>query len=138
MLYTGDHIFADIIISKKKHGWRTLLVVPELRKELQVWKKVQPIYQRLLKLEYIKSEIYRGLNYAAKSQPDTSLLRKQMREALEELNNSYNTWFGSLFRSGLKLSFFGMQVQRYADLYTSKSMRDRYVDDINRVYSGLL
>jgi 5'-nucleotidase len=119
VLYTGDHIFADIIISKKKHGWRTLLVVPELRKELKVWTEVQPIYQRLLKLEYIKSEIYRGMDYSAKSQPDTTLIRKQMREALEELNNVYNKWFGSLFRSGLKLSFFGMQVQRYADLYTT-------------------
>lgn len=121
-MYTGDHIFADIIISKKKHGWRTLLVVPELRKELHVWNEVQPIYQRLLKLEYIKSEIYRSMDYSAKSQPDTTLIRKQMRDALEELNNVYNKWFGSLFRSGLKLSFFGMQVQRYADLYTSKSL----------------
>ncbi|EFA83853.1 5'-nucleotidase [Heterostelium album PN500] len=36
VLYTGDHIFADIIKSKKTHGWRNLLVVPELQHELQV------------------------------------------------------------------------------------------------------
>ena len=28
VLYVGDHIFSDVLISKKKHGWRTLLIVP--------------------------------------------------------------------------------------------------------------
>ena len=37
VLYTGDHIFADIIKSKKVHGWRNLVVVPELEHEIQVW-----------------------------------------------------------------------------------------------------
>lgn len=37
ILYVGDHIFGDILKSKKRQGWRTFLVVPELTKELQVW-----------------------------------------------------------------------------------------------------
>lgn len=37
ILYIGDHIFGDILKSKKRQGWRTFLVVPELAKELQVW-----------------------------------------------------------------------------------------------------
>uniref|UniRef100_A0A4W5K582 5'-nucleotidase, cytosolic II, like 1 n=1 Tax=Hucho hucho TaxID=62062 RepID=A0A4W5K582_9TELE len=37
ILYVGDHIFGDILKSKKKQGWKTFLVVPELAKELQVW-----------------------------------------------------------------------------------------------------
>jgi 5'-nucleotidase len=119
VLYIGDHIFADIIISKKKHGWRTLLVVPELKRELRIWKEVQPLYQRLLKLELLKSEMYRDMDYEAVHPPDTSLIRRHMNSTINELNASYNKLFGSLFRSGLKLSFFGMQVQRYADLYTS-------------------
>ena len=31
----GDHIFGDILMSKKTLGWRTLLVVPELETELR-------------------------------------------------------------------------------------------------------
>lgn len=37
ILYTGDHIFGDILKSKKPQGWRTCLVVPELSWELGIW-----------------------------------------------------------------------------------------------------
>ena len=37
VLYVGDHIFGDIIKSKKEKAWKTFLVVPELAKELVVW-----------------------------------------------------------------------------------------------------
>lgn len=39
ILYVGDHIFGDILKSKKRQGWKTFLVVPELIKELQVWEE---------------------------------------------------------------------------------------------------
>ena len=39
ILYVGDHIFGDILKSKKCQGWKTFLVVPELTKELQVWEE---------------------------------------------------------------------------------------------------
>ena len=32
----GDHIYGDILRSKKTLGWRTMLVVPELETELEV------------------------------------------------------------------------------------------------------
>lgn len=39
ILYVGDHIFGDILKSKKRQGWKTFLIVPELTKELQVWEE---------------------------------------------------------------------------------------------------
>jgi hypothetical protein len=36
VLYVGDHIYGDILRSKKTLGWRTMLVVPELEAELEV------------------------------------------------------------------------------------------------------
>lgn len=39
ILYVGDRIFGDILKSKKRQGWKTFLIVPELAKELQVWEK---------------------------------------------------------------------------------------------------
>ncbi|VDP03962.1 unnamed protein product, partial [Heligmosomoides polygyrus] len=36
ILYVGDHIFGDVLKSKKTGGWRTLLIVPELERELRV------------------------------------------------------------------------------------------------------
>jgi 5'-nucleotidase len=119
VLYIGDHIFADIIKSKKVHGWRNLLVVPELTHELTVWGKNQDKYNHLLNLEFIKAEIFRGLDSNSIQPPDISVLRRHIKETVKEVNREYNIHFGSLFRSGSKFSFFAMQVQRYADLYTS-------------------
>jgi hypothetical protein len=36
VLYVGDHIYGDILRSKKSLGWRTMLVVPELEAELDI------------------------------------------------------------------------------------------------------
>ena len=34
LLYVGDHMFADILRSKRTLGWRTCLIVPELEGEM--------------------------------------------------------------------------------------------------------
>lgn len=39
VLYIGDHIYGDILKSKKTLGWRTMLIVPELEAELEILSK---------------------------------------------------------------------------------------------------
>lgn len=46
-----------------------------------------------------------------------------MKAAQEELDQKYNKYFGSLFRSGSKQSHFAMNVERYADLYTASVLQ---------------
>ncbi|KAF5809217.1 putative 5'-nucleotidase [Helianthus annuus] len=36
VLYVGDHIYGDILRSKKALGWRTMFIVPELEKEARI------------------------------------------------------------------------------------------------------
>ena len=36
VIYVGDHIYGDIVRSKKTSGWRTMLIVEELERELRV------------------------------------------------------------------------------------------------------
>lgn len=50
VLYVGDHIYGDILRSKKTLGWRTMLVVPELETELeiQVNSELVPLHDCLL------------------------------------------------------------------------------------------
>jgi len=120
VLYVGDHIFGDIIKSKKhKSSWNCLLVVPELVHERDIWNNNQDKYRELLRLQAIESEIYYGLEATATEKPDTSELDEKIKEASIELDKSYNQFFGSLFRSGSKQSFFSYQTQRFADLYSS-------------------
>ena len=47
MLYVGDHVYGDVLQSKKTLGWRTMLVVPELETELALSSKYGRIYRRL-------------------------------------------------------------------------------------------
>lgn len=44
ILYVGDHIFGDIMQSKGKLNWRTLLVVEELEHELENLDKIKPLF----------------------------------------------------------------------------------------------
>ncbi len=44
ILYVGDHIFGDIMQSKGKLNWRTLLVVEELEHELSTLKEIKPLF----------------------------------------------------------------------------------------------
>ncbi|KYQ89783.1 5'-nucleotidase [Tieghemostelium lacteum] len=119
VLYFGDHIFADIIKSKKIHGWRNLLIVPELSHELKVISEQKSTINHLLNLEFIRAEIYRGLDLECTTPPDITVLHNHIKEASDKLNKAYNKNFGSLFKTGSNPTFFAMQVQRYADLYTS-------------------
>lgn len=47
VLYVGDHIYGDVLRSKKDLGWRTMLVVPELESELALAVKTQGNLQEL-------------------------------------------------------------------------------------------
>ena len=47
VLYAGDHIFGDVLKSKKLRGWRTYLVVPELSRELHVWTDKHKLFDQL-------------------------------------------------------------------------------------------
>ncbi|EHH22426.1 hypothetical protein EGK_05687, partial [Macaca mulatta] len=50
ILYIGDHIFGDILKSKKRQGWRTCLVVPELSWELDIWAREEERMEELKRL----------------------------------------------------------------------------------------
>ena len=113
VLYVGDHIFSDIMVSKKMHQWRNLLVVRELSVEIDTWSKIIPLYKHLLSLEFLLAETYRGLDSESKTAPNVEILRGKIKSAVKQLNENFNFTFGSLFKSGSKHSFFAMQVCYY-------------------------
>ena len=106
VIYAGDHLFADVIICRKLCEWRTLLIVPELSHELEVGQKTSGLLSHLSKLETLLAE-----------NPKLGELKVRLWEAVNELNKDFSG-SGSLFRSGSRLSYFGSQVQIWADIYT--------------------
>lgn len=118
VLYIGDHIFGDILKSKKERGWRTFLVIPELKQELMVWIEKKALFYELGNLDVKLSEIYKNLDSSTQEKPDIGELRQALRKVTHEMDMSYGL-LGSLFRSGSRQTFFAAQVMRYADLYAA-------------------
>ncbi|BFY97846.1 hypothetical protein BsWGS_00887 [Bradybaena similaris] len=118
VLYVGDHIFGDILKSKKIRGWKTFLIIPELSMELKVWTEKKQLFENLTKIEIALSDIYRHLDSSTNQRPDTSHISHSLRAIVHELDMSYGM-LGSLFRSGSRQTFFASQVRRYADIYAA-------------------
>jgi len=79
VLYIGDHIFGDILKSKKIRGWRTFLVVPELSHELYVWLSRNTLYTQLQWLDAALSGIYRDMDSSSHCNPDISAVQETIR-----------------------------------------------------------
>lgn len=54
-----DHIFGDILKSKKIRGWRTFLVVPELVQELHVWTDKCQLFAELQNFDIALGNMYK-------------------------------------------------------------------------------
>ncbi|VDO25163.1 unnamed protein product [Onchocerca flexuosa] len=140
VLYIGDHIFGDVLRSKKTRGWRTFLVVPELARELTVWTERKPLFEKLKLLDSELADVYKNLDSNSKEKPSIVHIKKKKEEKYlswnltfflsfkmcdrqfqlltHEMDNEYGM-LGSVFRSGSRTTFFASQVERYADLYAS-------------------
>ncbi|XP_070780330.1 5'-nucleotidase, cytosolic II, like 1 [Enoplosus armatus] len=118
ILYVGDHIFGDILKSKKRQGWKTFLVVPELTKELQVWEEKKNLFEELKRLDIFLAELYKHLDSGSQECPDITTIQTRMKVLTYRMDMSYGQ-MGSLLRSGSRQTLFASQLMRYADLYSS-------------------
>ncbi|XP_078127583.1 cytosolic purine 5'-nucleotidase-like isoform X2 [Sander vitreus] len=121
ILYVGDHIFGDILKSKKRQGWKTFLVVPELNKELKVWDQKKSLFEELKRLDVFLAEIYKHLDSGSSECPDIDAVQTRMKVLTYRMDMSYGQ-MGSLLRSGARQTLFASQLMRYADLYSSTCM----------------
>ncbi|CAL8321433.1 unnamed protein product [Lota lota] len=118
ILYVGDHIFGDILKSKKRQGWKTFLVVPELTDELKVWKEKRDLFEELKHLDIYLAELYKHLDSGSTECPDISFIQTRVKVVTHKMDSSYKQ-MGSLLRSGSRQTLFANQLMRYADLYSS-------------------
>ncbi|XP_075030704.1 cytosolic purine 5'-nucleotidase-like isoform X6 [Calonectris borealis] len=125
ILYMGDHIFGDILKSKKRQGWRTFLVVPELAHELQVWTEKSELFEELRSLDLFLAELYQHLDSGSSERPDISSIKRRIQKVTHEMDMCYGK-MGSLFRCGSRQTLFANQLMRYADLYAASFINFLY------------
>jgi len=130
ILYIGDHLYGDILKSKKQKGWRTFLVVPEIQKEISFSAKNQVFSKQIKRLFCDVTGV----------SPTCDIDKDKNEEKIAEISATMDKSigrFGGLFRSGVKQTFFAGQVQRYADLYSSSFINLLWYSFSNFFYSPL-
>jgi len=146
ILYVGDHIYGDILRSKKHSMWRTCLVIEELEDEIRHAERrsddlnhqkaaLAALERRLERDPELSHHLRTELETArAKGKADVDQLRKTLRETTRhaaelegDVERTYNPYWGFVFKEGNENSRFGQQVEDYACLYTSRVTNFLYV-----------
>jgi len=127
VLYVGDHIYGDILRSKRTTSWRTAMIIPEMEHELELTLALDNEIRELDKTEEFAFQLELDRNALSLTGVRNGELNAQLKEitqrsqALEEtISNHFNPAWGQLFRDRAELSAFGAQIEDYACVYTSR------------------
>ncbi|MBI5509293.1 MAG: HAD-IG family 5'-nucleotidase [Deltaproteobacteria bacterium] len=146
ILYVGDHIFSDVHVSKSLLRWRTALVVREIEDEVAALAAFQGEQRALDGLMHDKEAIERRYTrlrlellrreggYDGVSEASAAALKEELqalRAELSEMDDKIaplarraselaNPRWGLLMRAGNDKSLLARQIERYADIYTSR------------------
>ncbi|MGF1468479.1 MAG: HAD-IG family 5'-nucleotidase [Sandaracinaceae bacterium] len=146
ILYVGDHIFSDVRVSQSLQRWRTALVVRSLEEELDALEAFRPHQEQLTRLMADKTLLEHRLSrarlaaqrqqhgYGPAAGESREVLQARIDELkarLEDLDQSIvplaveagqlvNPRWGLLLRTGNDKSHLARQIERYADVYTSR------------------
>jgi HAD superfamily 5'-nucleotidase-like hydrolase len=63
ILYVGDHIYGDILRSKKESAWRTAMIIQEMEAEVIAHEACRPQHAKSAKLEERREELEDQLRY---------------------------------------------------------------------------
>ena len=138
VLYVGDHMYGDIVRSKRSLGWRTALIVPELEHELSVDALDSAARSRVaaeetaceaaeLAVQTLRlAQIRDGTHFLDSAEKDAleeaqSDARTSLRRAREARHAEYHPVWGPMFRTGNQASRFAKQVIDYSCIYTSRA-----------------
>ncbi|MBT8201877.1 MAG: HAD-IG family 5'-nucleotidase [Acidimicrobiia bacterium] len=144
ILYVGDHLFGDVHVSKSMFRWRTALILRELEAELLAMTAFRETEEKLTALMAEKSDLERRRarlrldllrveQHATTDVPEPdagelldlqsliAALDDQIAPLAQASGELGNLLWGPIMRAGNDKSLFARQVERYADVYTSRA-----------------
>lgn len=143
ILYVGDHLFGDVHVTKSALRWRTALIMRELEAEIEAAQAFAADEAELRRLMVEKAVLEDRLAQTRMAllrpgDPSASGPHGGSREAVESLREALRTLderivplaraaaelgnptWGPMMRAGNDKSLFARQVEKYADIYTSR------------------
>uniref|UniRef100_A0A8I6XY27 Uncharacterized protein n=1 Tax=Hordeum vulgare subsp. vulgare TaxID=112509 RepID=A0A8I6XY27_HORVV len=149
IFYVSQQLYEDVLPSKKDQGWRTMLVIPELEQETEVFAESSSMREELGRLRMKRSSITNEIHHCSRSLRYQALVEKNKESEayvhskkmfedkhqnlvvqLDELNlmeqvirrnyhEKFNLHWGQIMKAGFKDSRFANQVMTIPCLYTS-------------------
>jgi HAD superfamily 5'-nucleotidase-like hydrolase len=145
ILYVGDHLYGDVHYSKALLRWRTALILQELESEVRALSTFLPAQERLgglmtqkegleARLSALRLATLRARDGYKDPMVDVSNADVAMETTRNELlalddviaplaieaGHLRNEAWGLMMRAGADKSLFARQVEKYADIYTSR------------------
>ncbi|GAB4141309.1 MAG: HAD-IG family 5'-nucleotidase [Planctomycetota bacterium] len=148
VLYVGDHVYADVHVSSRIRRWRTVLVLRELEAEIAAEQEFADDQRRLREAMRRKDALDReqaglrlclqrlehGMPPPAAAHLDPPSIHERLRairaeaEAIDakiaplakRASELGNARWGPLMRAGNDKSRLARQIERHADVYTSR------------------
>jgi len=135
ILYVGDHMYSDVLRSKRTLGWRTCLIIPELDHELNIYGVETALIKELRYLRQVQYDLDEYLDLLRQKDKMSDKWANQLSQAeikageikllisqkRKELSKKFNDMWGQLFKAGHQDSAFALQVCDFACIYTSKA-----------------
>lgn len=145
ILYVGDHLFGDVHVSKATQRWRTALIMRELEADLssahdfaadqaklvelmeEKAEKEERVAHLRLRLARLRDGRARRGDRAGDLHREVEGVQARLRSLDEEITplaiaagRLGNPTWGPLMRAGNDKSLFARQVERHADVYSSR------------------
>jgi HAD superfamily 5'-nucleotidase-like hydrolase len=139
VLFVGDHLYADVHVSKHLLRWRTCLILRELERELtalsafgqeeaalaEMMRKKGELEHEYARARLALTRANHGSERELKARmgrlrSELVALDDQIRPLAAKATRLSNDNWGLLMRAGIDKSYFARQVERYADVYTSR------------------
>lgn len=135
-MYVGDHLYSDVLRSKRTLGWRSAFIMPELEDEMRVFAENVHISQRIGSLRQLRDELgvyadnlRRNKNLSRPElekklqevDADESLVKDTLQELAAKWHAAFHPVWGAMFNAGYQDSRFAFYVNNYACLYTSRA-----------------
>jgi HAD superfamily 5'-nucleotidase-like hydrolase len=136
VLYVGDHLYSDVLRSKRTLGWRSLFIMPELEDELRVFSQSLPLRTKVEYLRRLREELSRNTEEIRRAQDnedtsvqnllqemdeDDSTIKSTLSPLVEQWHRSFHPLWGAMFNAGYQDSRFSFFVQNYSCLYSSRA-----------------
>lgn len=136
IMYVGDHLYSDVLRSKRTLGWRSMFIMPELEDELRDFSANLPLRNKISKLRELREELELKGEYIrrtedvndesvktmlAEIEEDDAAIKEVLTTLAVEWHSAFHPVWGAMFNAGYQDSRFAFYVENYACLYTSRA-----------------